>query len=369
MAEPWYCINDNNEIDSPALVIYKHRVQHNLKLAIQMVGDASRLRPHVKTHKSPELTKLMLQAGITKFKCATIAEAEMLAQCNAADVLLAYQPAGPKIARLLKLIQAYPLTHFSCLVDSAHAAQAIAAEAMSCRLTLNILLDVNVGMNRTGVLPQNTAELFEACRKLQGISVVGLHGYDGYITDGDVTIRRQRADEAYNVLEQVQKLVKSTGLEQPVIVVGGSPTFGIHAQRENVECSPGTFIYWDRSYEELFPDLPFLPAVLVMSRVISIVNEKRICLDLGHKSVAAENPLDRRIFFLNAEELHVVGQSEEHLVAETDTPHHYKVGDVLYGMPFHVCPTCALYHEAYVIDDGRVKEVWKMVARDRKILI
>src|SRR5438045_9201847 len=128
MTEPWYVVDDINEIDSPALLIYKDRVQHNIALAIQIAGDAARLRPHVKTHKSPEATKLMLAAGITKFKCATIAEAEMLAQCGAADVLLAYQPTGPKVGRFLKLMQKYSGVHFSCLVDSLDAASSIAKE-------------------------------------------------------------------------------------------------------------------------------------------------------------------------------------------------------------------------------------------------
>ena len=136
-----------------------------------------------------------------------------------------------------------------------------------------------------------------------------------------------------------------------------------------MECSPGTFVYWDRSYEQTFPDLPFIPAVLVVSRVVSVLNETTLCLDLGHKSIAAENPLTRRIYFLNASEAEPISQSEEHLVIHTAMPHKRKVGDVLYGMPFHVCPTCALYEEAYVVEDNRVKEAWKMTARDRKILL
>ena len=110
MTESWYLVDDINEIDSPALLIYKDRVQHNIALAIQIVGDADRLRPHVKTHKSPEAVKLMLAAGITKFKCATIAEAEMLAMIDAPDVLLAYQPVGPKLGRFISLIKKYPST-------------------------------------------------------------------------------------------------------------------------------------------------------------------------------------------------------------------------------------------------------------------
>ena len=83
VADNWYEIENVGELDSPALVIYPDRVKKNITTAIKMVGNASRLRPHVKTHKSPEVTMMMLGAGITKYKCATIAEAEMLGQCGA----------------------------------------------------------------------------------------------------------------------------------------------------------------------------------------------------------------------------------------------------------------------------------------------
>jgi D-threonine aldolase len=366
MSQDWYTINNIQEIDTPALFVYKYRVQQNINSAITMVGDVAKLRPHVKTHKSPDVARMMLEAGITKFKCATIAEAEMLGQCDAPDVLLAYQPAGPKIARLLLLIGQYPATRFSCLVDSVDAAQALAAEAESSGLTVHVFLDVNVGMNRTGVSPNNAQQLLETCSTLKRLKVVGLHGYDGHINDPNITIRKQRADEAYATLAAIQQ---ATAHEHLAIVIGGSPTFPIHASRTDVECSPGTFVFWDWNYSSLFPDQSFFPAALVITRVISVLNERRICLDLGHKSVAAENPLDRRVHFLTANDLTPVAQSEEHLVMETTAPHQYKVGDVLYGMPFHVCPTVALYDTAFVVDEGNVIETWKIVARDRKLLI
>src|SRR4051812_14305219 len=95
----WYDINNITNIDSPTLVIYKERVIQNIATAISMVDDVKNLRPHVKTHKCKEVAQLMIDAGINKFKCATIAEAEMLAMANAKDVLLAYQPVGPKLKR------------------------------------------------------------------------------------------------------------------------------------------------------------------------------------------------------------------------------------------------------------------------------
>ena len=110
MSANWFEIKNIDELDSPALVIFPERVKHNIQLAIDMIGDVSFLRPHIKTNKSPDVSRLMLNSGITKFKCATIAEAEMLAQCNAPDVLLAYQPLGPKLKRFVSLIKKYPAT-------------------------------------------------------------------------------------------------------------------------------------------------------------------------------------------------------------------------------------------------------------------
>src|SRR5205809_4365838 len=109
----WYQIRNIETIDSPALVVYKEHVLHNIRCLTEM-KDIEHLRPHVKTNKIAQVCKMMLEAGITKFKCATIAEAEMLAMINAPDILLAYQPTPTKAERLLQLSQLYPSTHFSC---------------------------------------------------------------------------------------------------------------------------------------------------------------------------------------------------------------------------------------------------------------
>jgi D-threonine aldolase len=169
----WYEINSINELDSPALVVFPDRVKHNIHLAIEMIGDVSRLRPHIKTNKSKEVSQLMLEAGITKFKCATIAEAEMLAQCNAPDVLLAYQPLGPKLNRFISLIKKYPATKFSCLTDNTDAANEQSAAFVKNNLSVPVYFDLNVGMNRTGISPDEKAiELYNHVTTLKGIEVV-----------------------------------------------------------------------------------------------------------------------------------------------------------------------------------------------------
>lgn len=366
----WYKILEPNQVDSPALLVYPERVKRNIRTAINMITDVERLRPHIKTNKSEAVSRLMLQAGIKKFKCATIAEAEMLGICGAPDVLLAYQPIGPKCVRFTSLIEKYPGTVFSCLVDQTVAAEQMSDVFSSKKQKVPVYLDLNLGQNRTGIAPDETAiELWEICAGLPGIKPIGLHGYDGHIRDQDWNARKVNCDAAFDRMEFLAKQISERGYSKPMIVAGGSPTFSIHCKRKDIECSPGTFIYWDKGYLDLCPEQEFLPAALVMSRVISFPDRTKICMDLGHKSIGAENELTRRVFFLNAPELQPLGQSEEHLVLEAGPNHSYQLGDVLYGLPYHICPTVALYERAITIENGEPSGEWKNIARDRKISV
>lgn len=378
MTDPWYLISDIDQLDTPALVVYPDHIRENIRRAIAMVGNAERLRPHVKTHKSPAVTRLMLAAGIRRFKCATIAEAEMLALEGARDVLLAYQPVGPKVKRLITLTRQFPATRFSCLIDHPDAAAAMARAFETAGLTVPVYLDLNVGMDRTGIAPGPGArELYELALRLPGIDPEGLHVYDGHIRDSDPVIRKEKCDAAFApVLELRAELMlpEPRGSAPPrrdlTIIAGGSPTFPIHARRAaDIQCSPGTFVYWDKGYGDQFPDQPFTPDAIVVTRVISSRSDTRLCLDLGHKSIAAENDLAHRVFFLNGPELLPVGQSEEHLVVETLPGHRYPIGHVFYGVPYHICPTVALYERVFTIESGRITGDWKNIARDRVLSV
>jgi D-serine deaminase-like pyridoxal phosphate-dependent protein len=366
----WYIINDIDNLDTPALVVYPDRVKQNIDMLVGMIDYVDRLRPHVKTHKSKDVTLLMLKAGITKFKCATIAEAEMLAMCKAPDVLLAYQPIGPKLKRLVELVLAYPDTKFSCLVDNIKAAAEIAESATKNKVKISVYIDLNVGQDRTGIKPDTGAlQLYIDCNNLNGINVEGLHAYDGHIHAADLKIRTEQCNVSFMPVLSLQTEIVEKRYPRPVIIAGGSPTFPIHARRADVECSPGTFVYWDKGYQTAFQEQPFLPAALVVARVISLPDETKICLDLGHKSIAAERDVKSRVYLINAPELQVIGQSEEHLVVEAGKGHKYKTGDVIYGMPYHVCPTIALYERAITIENNQISGEWKNIARDRKITI
>jgi len=363
----WYTIRNIDDLDSPALVVYRDRVRENIGILIRSIDDINRLRPHVKTNKTPEVCMMMLQAGISKFKCATIAEAEMLAIVGAPDVLLAYQPVGPKAQRLLALMQKFPATSFSCLVDNFEVARHLSETFSQIGLSLPVFIDLNVGMNRTGILPSEALKLYHDCQSLRGITIAGLHAYDGHIRDSDFQARKKHCDEAFAAVLDLQKAIGAEDNRLLPIVAGGTPTYSIHCQRPDVECSPGTFIYSDYGYKMLLAEQPYLPAALVITRVISKPSPHTICVDLGHKAIASENPLPNRVYFLNADNLTPIGHSEEHMIFSVGDKKEYRVGDVFYGIPYHVCPTVALFDQVSVVENNMAVTQWKTVARNRKI--
>ena len=289
---------------------------------------------------------------------------------GAKKVLLAYQPGGPKIARFIALVSEFKDTSFSCLVDNLASVEAISKAAEERGMLIGVYIDLNVGMNRTGIIPGDGAiQLYERILSLKGLKVLGLHLYDGHIKNPEIEDRKKACDEAFHKVEEMIDAILKKGHEYPEVIAGGSTTFPVHAKRERVICSPGTFIYWDKGYATTLKEQNFKPAALVITRVVSLPSSNKICLDLGHKSIASENELYKRVHLLGAPDLQFVSQSEEHLVLAAAKDHHYKVGDVFYGIPHHICPTCALYESALVSENQQIVDEWSILARNRKISI
>ena len=368
MMNDWYKIDNVEQIDSPALAVYPERISANIELAKIIAGNADNLRPHVKTSKMKEVCRLMIQAGISKFKCATIAEAEMLALCGSPDILLAYQPVGIKISRLVKLVKTYPESRFSCVVDDTENTSDINNFCRKENVILDVFIDLNIGMNRTGVHSYKAPDLAKAIQSFKNIRLAGLHGYDGHIIAQNIVQRQAEADVAYAAIDNIYREIQPMFSYPLKVVIGGSPTFPVHACRVNCECSPGTFVFWDWSYKHNYSDMPFEYAALVICRIISIIDRQHVCVDLGHKSVAAENPLPR-VYFLNIPEAKPIAQSEEHLVLEVPDSSACSIGQVFYGVPKHICPTVALYEKAFVIENGKMSDSWSVTARNRCISI
>lgn len=369
IAPAWFHIDNEAEIASPALLLYRERIEHNLKLMLEIAGGPERLRPHVKTHKLLPLVQRQIELGITKFKCSTIAEVEMCAMAGAADVLLAMPCVGPNGHRLAELALKYPQTKFSGIADDEETIRTLASAAQQHRVNLGVFLELDCGMGRTGIAPGEAADfLVHAIKEAPRLLLSGLHAYDGHIHDAELAERERKCTEAFAPVLAFKKRLQGEGVVIREFLAGGSPTFGIHAKHPERICSPGTTVLWDFGYGDKHPDLPFQPAAVLLARVISKPGVNRLTLDLGHKSVAPEQP-HPRVRFEELPDAKPIMQSEEHLVLETERAHEFVVGQALHGIPRHVCPTVSMHGEAVVVEGMQATQVWPITARNRKITV
>jgi D-serine deaminase-like pyridoxal phosphate-dependent protein len=364
----WYEIENADEIPSPALLVYPDRIRANLQQMIRWAG-ADRLRPHVKTHKMPKIVQMKLDAGITKFKTSTIAEAEMTAAAGGRDVLLAYQPVGPNVTRLMNLARAYRQTVFSTLVDDAAVAEVLAEAARRSDLVVDVYVDLNVGMDRTGVRPgEGAAELYRVVSSIHGLRAAGLHAYDGHIHDCDESVVRAQTEQAFAPVWKLKHDLEAAGLSVPNVIGCGTASSKMMASEHGIEVGAGTSVLWDAGQPGFTPPMRIENAAILLARVVSRPTDHDLCIDLGHKAVASEMQ-PPRVQFIGLPEATSVMHNEEHLVLRTSAAGDYPVGSILYGIPTHICPTVALYDAVWCVQDHRAVETWPVVARTRRITI
>lgn len=356
-----FVVANEGDIPSPALLIFSEKVDANLARMLAIAGGPDRLRPHVKTHKLGPLVQRQIALGITRFKTATLAEAEMCAMAGAADVFVAYPLAGPSIARLCDLIRKYPATHFSVLADSSQAIRGLSVAARAVRVKVSTFLDIDCGMHRTGASIERAAVLYKLIKESPALTAAGLHAYDGHIHDPSADIRRAECEAAFAPVLELRRSLEAAGLPVPKLIAGGTPTFPFHAAHSDRECSPGTTVLWDFGYGEKFTDMPFDIAAVLLTRVVSKPGKDRLTLDIGYKAIAAENPLAMRVRIAELPDAVAVMHSEEHLVIETGRAKDYFVGQTLHALPKHICPTVALHNEAWIVLEGVASERWPII--------
>ena len=339
---------------------------------IAIAGDPARLRPHCKTHKMPQVTKLELARGIAKHKCATFAEAEMLAEAGAPDILLSYNPVGPNIGRAVEFVKRFPRVSFQVQADHPGPVAELGRAMSAAGQTVDVLLDLDVGQHRTGVPAGPKArELYQIIAKTPGLRAGGFHVYDGHQHQKSRAERAAAVNAEWNKVVAFRDELVRSGLAVPRLVCGGTGSFPIYAEKSDpaIELSPGTCVFNDAGYGEAFPDLEFKPATAILTRVISRPAADRVTLDLGYKAVASDPPAGKRLTIPDLPDAEQVLQNEEHLVLCTPRAAEYKPGDELFAIPRHICPTVALHKQAYVISQGKLVDLWDVVARDRWLTI
>ena len=335
---------------TPALLVDLVAVRTNLERLIAMAG-VERLRPHVKTSKLTRVFRELHDAGLRRFKCATTREAEQLLRVveAGADILVAYPHQGPALERLGTLAARHPRVHLSVLSeDPGHVDRVPSA--------LGIFVDINVGMNRTGI-PVDQPDRIERVVNAAQLRFRGIHAYEGHVHAGSLAERRAACHAAYEPLVALMHRLEDRFLV-PELVTSGTPSFSSALDYEPFRSlgavhrvSPGTVVYDDLQVDAC-EELDFVPAATVLTRVVSHPLEGIVTLDAGSKSLAAEAG-DPCAAVLDHPHLVPLRPSEEHLPCRIVDGKAPPLGAVLRLEPRHVCPTVNLASEAIVWDGER----------------
>lgn len=359
-----YAVNDAGRIVTPALLIYPKIVEQNIRITLGMVGnDPQRWRPHVKTAKLGAVMQQMIGQGVQNFKCATTLELLTACQIGASDVLVAFAMTGANAQRVLELAKQFPKTRVSVLVEASEQLTAWRGT------NVGIFVDVNPGMNRTGMDPERIPEIVSICQEA-GPAFRGLHWYDGHISTGEPDERKALAHKGYDRLMEIVKAVEAAGCTISEVITSGTPVApygysysGFANAKFTQRISPGTVVYHDTTSLKQLAGFGYQPAALILTTVISHPSANKITCDGGHKSVSADAGVPT-CAVLGHPELTPLKPSEEHLPMEvaagSPVP---KIGDNLYLVPRHVCPSVNNFDEALMIIDGRVTGVEKVHAR------
>jgi D-serine deaminase-like pyridoxal phosphate-dependent protein len=346
---------------TPALAIYPELVDANIQATLTLMGgDGNRWRPHIKTAKMPWVIRRLIACGVRQFKCATTLELRVACECGAADVLIAYPVVGSGARRVIEIAGAHPETSVSVLIENLGQLEAWRGAPVG------IFVDVNAGMDRTGI-DQSRVKEIAALARAAGGQFRGLHYYDGHHTEPDLREREKQAHAGYARLVEI---VKGLGLPVEEVITSGTPSFpyamtfpGFAAGGFVHRASPGTVIFNDMSSLAQLPEaFGYQPAALVLATVVSQPLARRITCNAGHKSVSADAGVPT-CAVIGWPGLNPLKPSEEHLPIDVVDGAVPRIGELLYLLPRHVCPTVNLFDEALMVRRGEVESVEPIAAR------
>lgn len=359
-----YALKEPDQIITPALLIYPEIVDANIRATLKMIGnDPNRWRPHIKTAKLAAVVRRFISHGITNFKCSTTLELRTACQAGAKDVLVAFAMGGANARRVRELAREFPDTRLSVLIESKQQADTWRGTEMG------LFIDVNPGMNRTGIAQERIDEVTSLASNI-GDAFRGLHYYDGHVSGYPPDERAAATYRGYEQLILIVNALQNTGLRIQEVITSGTPAapFGYSFKPFTNErfvhrISPGTVVYNDMTSLEQLPGYGYAPAVLVLSTVISHPLPDVITCDAGHKSVSADAGVPTCLV-MGHPELTPLKPSEEHLpVRSAGSERAPAIGDKLYLLPRHVCPTVNNFDDALMIVDREIRSVETVTAR------
>lgn len=366
-----YRLSNIDDVLTPALLVYPEAISSNIEQTLRLLdGDPNRWRVHVKTAKLEYALRMLAERGVRNFKCATTLELLVACRSGANDVLVAYPMVGANARRVSEIAEAYPHVRISVLSENEAQIQQWRGHSVG------VFLDINPGMNRTGIEQSHGAEAVRLARAVSdaGLEFRGLHYYDGQYGGVEEPERTKATHAGYDRLLEVASEIERSGVTVPEVITAGTPTFPCSLAYANFRgkkfvhrVSPGTVTYNDAtSLAQLPSGYGLRPAVLVLTRVVSRPRKGMVTCDAGHKAVSADAGVPTCLV-VGHSELAPLSPSEEHLpmavAGEAPGP---EVGEALYLLPRHVCPTVNNFDCALLVRNGQIETVERVTARGRE---
>jgi D-serine deaminase-like pyridoxal phosphate-dependent protein len=370
---PWderYRVVDVEQVLTPALVVYPEVVASNIDATLRLLdGNAERWRAHIKTAKLGYTLRMLVDRGIRNFKCATTLELMTACENGAADVLVAYPLMGANAERVREISRRYPHVELSVLAEDPEQLP----QWQGTRV--GVFLDINPGMNRTGIAQSDTSRVVRLIGSLQQLKIEfqGLHYYDGQYGHVGESERMAGTHAGYDRLLELVNEIQRNGFRVKEIITAGTPTFpcslaykGFSNPNFMHRVSPGTVVYCDAtSLAQLSRPYGYRPAALVMARVVSYPAENIVTCDAGHKTVSADSGIPTCVV-VGHPEVTPISPSEEHLPLRMKGRDGLHLGELLYLLPRHICPTVNNFDSALLVRDGHLESVEKVSARGRE---
>jgi D-serine deaminase-like pyridoxal phosphate-dependent protein len=361
-------IGELESVDTPAMLVDLPAVDRNIERMLgRFRGTPVRVRPHLKTVKSPEFARRMLDAGAAGVCVAKLGEAEVMAAAGIDDILITTELVGAaKLERLVRLIRQHPRVRL--VVDSVAGAEALQQALAEAALGAEVLLDLDVGQRRCGVLPGEPALALAArIAALPALRLVGVQGYEGHLQQLQRTEREPGCRDALARLVECAAALRAAGHAMHVVSTAGTGTAAIALGCAGInEVQPGSFVFMDTSYRRAL-GAEFEPALSILTTIISRPRPGEAVVDAGLKSLSTDcgfaEPKERPgMSYRPAGDEHGILAWNPAGISGAPEP---SVGDRIELLPSHIDTTVNLHDFYHVTSAGRLVAVWPVSARGK----
>lgn len=364
-------MTDLADLDTPVLLVDVAVLERNVAEMAEVAREAGvRLRPHTKTHKSPEIARLQLEAGASGITVAKLGEAEVMVDAGLDDVMVAYPLVGDvKLARLRALLERADIR---TTTDSVEVAEGLGRVGRDLGRDVGVLVEVDTGLHRVGrQAGAPTVELVQQVARVPGVEVLGLltHAGHAYRSANAEELQATAEHEGLDLVETAAACA-AAGIELREISVGSTPTARIVARVPGVtEIRPGTYVFNDVQQMRLGIATEPACAARVLTTVVAHPTEERFVLDAGSKAFTSDGgdgpPFPGRGVVAGRPGLRLDFMNEEHCVGHRTGTDDVRIGDRLEVIPLHVCATVNMFDEAFGVRDGEVVRTFTIAGRGR----